>query len=127
MQKEIFIQLLEQRAYKQTSDQFWAVAIMTGFYGVLIFKYTEIIVFLNPIEVIILSVIAACVGSLYICHRHRTYINVRKETRSLTENISDAPSYLKNVPGWGGHSFLGWGFYTLIIWVGCIATILRYI
>jgi len=127
MQKEIFIQLLEQRAYKQTSDQFWAVAIMTGFYGVLIFKHTEIIVFLNPIGVIILSVIAACVGSLYICHRHRTYINARKETRRLVDNIPDAPSYLKNVPGWSGHSFLGWGFYTLIIWLGCIATILKYI
>ncbi len=127
MQKEVFIQLLEQRAYKQTSDQFWAVAVMTGFYGVLIFKHTEIIVFLKPIGVIILSVIAACVGGLYIWHRHRTYIEVRKETRRLVENIPDAPSYLKSIPGWGGHYLLGWGFYTLIIWLGCLATILRYI
>ena len=126
MDKGTFINILQRRMEKTTTEQFWIVALIYGLNGILIFKKTVIISFLNHCVIISFSLIVTIIGTVYILQRMKTYIKATKEISRLISNEKDAPDCMRHPTRWGGISPLGYGFYIFVIWIVCIATLIRY-
>lgn len=126
MDKDTYINILQRRMDKTTTEQFWIVALIYGLNGVLIFKKAVIISFLNRWVIIIFSLFLTIIGTVYILQRMKTYIEASKEISRLVTNEKDAPNYMRHPSRWGGISPLGYGVYIIVIWIVWIATLIRY-
>lgn len=126
MNRETFVDILQRRSEKTTSEQFWMVMLAYGLNGLLIYKHIETISFVDSRVVIAFSLFVTVWATIYIVHRHGTYMEATREMSRLLSDIEDAPLSMRRTAGWGGHHVLGWGFYVTVIWMASIATLIRY-
>jgi len=116
--KAALLQILAQNKEKMSTDQFWCVALLSGYFGTLILKRTYILSFASGILIILLSLILAIWGTLYLVERHKTYIALQMKVADLVRGITDVPDGWHNVPGYFGKTFImGYGAYCIIIWL----------
>jgi len=100
MDKDTFINILQQRMDKTTTEQFWVVALIYGLNGVLIFKKAVIISFLDKWVIITFSLFVTIIGTVYILQRMKTYIEATKEISQLISNEKDAPDSMRHPSRW---------------------------
>ena len=109
--REAILQLLQQRMDKCTTEQLWAVAMVTGLDAFALHS-SAAVAGLIPIVFVITCGAAAFVGIWYVISRHRHYYACRDAMAVLLRDEEDAPSFLKVAPRASNlGTWLGSGFY----------------
>ena len=110
--KEAIVNVLQQRMNKCTSEQFWAVATLTGFNAFIISQKEDILAALPSWGVLVAVGLATAWGVYYIIHRHIGYYFLCGELAELLKNEPGIPAFLKTCPNkWRGPSLTGVIFY----------------
>ena len=109
---------------KCTTEQFWAVAVITGLCALVVTQKSSLVNAI-PIWVILTTfVIIACYGVFYVLDRHMTYHRNAQDLVSLIQDFPDCPERMKRVPDpLKLRSFTGSAFY--LLWI-CGATIVSF-
>ena len=96
--REVLVSLLQQRMDKCTTEQFWAVAALTGLNGFLIVQRREVNA-LMPSPLVLGAIWTATVyGCYFVMLRHRHYYRCRADQAKLLESEADAPAFLRSAP-----------------------------
>lgn len=110
--KEAIANVLQQWMDKCTSEQFWAVATLTGFNAFIISQKEDILAALPSWGVLVAVGLATAWGLYYIIHRHVAYYFLRGELVELLKNEHGIPVFLKTRPNkWRASSLTGVIFY----------------
>ena len=114
--KEAIVSLLQQWADKCTTEQFWAVATLTGMNAFVITQKKDLLAASPTWAIIVVITILTIYGTYYVIHRHASYFFFRAELAKLLEGEADAPDFLKTCPPiWKGSSLSGVIFY--VMWI----------
>ena len=116
------ISLLQQRMDKCTTEQFWAVAILTGT-DVFIITQAQNLAAKMPYWILLLVISLVTVwGVCFIVERHFGWYRSRHVLASLLQNEPDVPERLKRFPNfWSLNSLaFGVGFYVVWVLAGCV-------
>ncbi len=127
--KEALLGLLQQRADKCTTEQFWAVATLSGMNAFVIAQKKDLLTALPAWAVILIITVPTIYGTYYVIHRHTSYYVYRAALAKLLQNEADAPAFLKKCPPtWKGKSLSGVVFYVMWIvglWAVSFVTIVK--
>lgn len=128
--KGSLISLLQSRMDKCTSEQFWAVGIITGL-SVFLISESSIIQERLPncsFIVILAQVFLSAYGIIIVVHRHVSFYRLERELSLLLETEKNAPEMLKQKHAWWEvHTLSGVVFYTVWILLTCVGVISCYI
>ena len=115
--KEALLNLLQQRADKCTTEQFWAVATLSGMNAFVISQKRDLLTALPPWAIILIITIPTIYGTLYVIHRHTRYYVYRGALATLLQDEASAPVFLKTCPPtWKGKSSLS-GVLFYVMWI----------
>jgi hypothetical protein len=120
--KEAIVSLLQQRMDKCTTEQFWAVAILTGS-DVFIITQAQNLAVKICYGILLVGISVATVwGVGFIIERHCGWYRSRVALASLLQNEPDVPRGLKTSPNfWDWKSLVfGVGFYVVWVLAGCV-------
>ena len=120
--KATMISILQQRMDKCTTEQFWAVAILTAT-DVFIVTQAQNPAAKVPYCALLTAITIATVwGVFFIWERHCGWFRNRVDLASLLQNEADLPERLKRFPKfWSFKSLVfGVGFYIAWVLSGCV-------
>jgi hypothetical protein len=110
--KETIVSLLQQRMDKCTTEQFWAVATLTGMSAFLITQARVLSAILHPRYLLLMVTIATAYGTYFVIHRHQAYYFFQSLQADMIREDDNVPDYLKDPhPAWKGGSLSGVVFY----------------
>ncbi len=120
--KATMISLLQQRMDKCTTEQFWAVAILTGSDVFIITQSQNLAAKICYWILLVGITIATLWGVGFIIERHCGWYRSRVTLASLLQDEPDVPESLKGSPNiWYWKSVVfGFGFYVIWVVVGCV-------
>ena len=122
------ISLLQSRLDKCTTEQFWAVGVITGLSAFLISESTIIKEKLPYYSIIVVQLILSAYGIYFVVHRHISFYELEGELSCLLKDEEIAPKMLKEKHNpWEGHALSGVVFYTGWILLTCAAVVSCYI
>lgn len=93
--KETIVSILEERMAKCTTEQFWAVATLSGMNAFVIAQAEVIKKLLPTLAILIALVLATGYGAWFIFHRHQSYYFLRRHLVRLLQDVEYAPQYMK--------------------------------
>ena len=110
--KETILTILQERMNKCTSEQFWAVGLITGLDAFVFMQYSKILDVFPKWSVIFLCVFIGALSIYYVIDRHKNYYNYHKSFVSLVKEEPDVPLPMKSEKKpWDRNSLIGTGFY----------------
>jgi hypothetical protein len=119
------ISLLQSRMDKCTTEQFWAVGIITGLSAFLISQRSKI---QKRLIIIIVQVILSLYGIGFVWHRHISFYELEGKLSCLLADEKIAPKMLKlKHDWWDWRTLTGVGFYTFWIVLTCAGVFSCYI
>lgn len=122
------ISLLQSRMDKCTTEQFWAVGVITGLSALLISQSSIIQDKLPNYLVIVAQVILSAYGICFVVHRHVSFCKLERELSLLLKNETNAPKMFKQKHDWWEWCTLsGVVFYTVWILLTCAGVVSCYI
>lgn len=120
--KETIVIILQQRMDKCTSEQFWAVALLTGIHAFIISQRENLAATFPDWIIISVISIVTLYGIWFIIHRHISFYSLRDRMVEILKEEKDIPESLKKCPSkWRWPQLSGVLFYagwSLIIWLG---------
>lgn len=128
--KGSLISLLQSRMDKCTSEQFWAVGIITGLSVFLISQSSIIHEKLPNCSVIVIAaqLILSAYGIYFVVHRHVSYYRLERELSLLLKTEKNAPKMLQQKHSWWEvPSLSGVVFYIIWILLTCVGVVICYI
>lgn len=126
--KATLVSILQQKMDKCTTEQFWAVAVITGLNGFLISQNSVIKSAIPGLAIVIAVTILTGYGIFYVIHRHESYYSFRSEQVEFLKDEIDIPPSLKWKPESLRKScFTGVVFYVGWILTGWLATLTTYL
>ncbi|MCH7539653.1 MAG: hypothetical protein IH999_04535 [Proteobacteria bacterium] len=125
--KSTLVSILQQRMDKCTTEQFWAVGILTALNGVLILQHEDLVSSLPAVVIAAASTIATLYGAVFIVHRHKAYYSISGEQAALLQDSTEAPEFLRTVRlPWKRSALTGVVFYVGWIVSSWLATMFVY-
>ena len=115
--KQAMVNLLQQWADKCTTEQFWAVAALTGMNAFVIAQKKDLLDASPAWGIIAVVAILTIYGTWYVVHRHISYQFFRVELAKLLHDETEVPTFLKESPPlWKGFGALS-GVVFYVLWI----------
>ena len=123
--KKTIVTILQQRMDKCTTEQFWAIGIITGLDAFMFAQSSQILVVFSTWVVIAVCIVIGVYAIYYVIHRHKSYYQYRADLVSLVKGEPDAPAAMKSEKSpCSCSSLIGTGFYVAWLVLITVAVVL---
>lgn len=119
--KDSIVTLLQDRMGKCTTEQFWAVATISGMNAFVVTEKDKLIAIAPLWLTVLIITLATAYGCWFTVQRHMKYYFYRKELATYLKDEKHIPGFLKHVPAQHSYNTLsGVSFYIgwmIILWI----------
>ena len=113
--KESIAGILQTRMDKCTSEQFWAIGVLTAVGGFFICQKSLILAELPAWSISGISIILAIYAGYWVIQRHKAYYDLLNDLKKLVEiNEEESPQLIEMIVKWKGDKWSG-----LLFYLGC--------
>jgi hypothetical protein len=109
--KETIITIMQQRMDKTTTEQYWAVATLSGMDAFVLSQLTDLKQIISGKVLLLVVSIATGYGVWFVIQRHVGYYFLRSQLVELLRAEPEAPAFLRRGPTRKSNTWSGVVFY----------------